>query len=251
MRNVVGSLLAVLGAAATLVSPWQPWYDGRHGSTFKFWEVFGTGVTGSRSGIMDSVFLVFLVTAVVAVVGVLLRSRLTVGVAGLVAFGFAILWMVRQGQAAGELTVSSGNRGLGAGVADALGGGLLMIIGAVVMTGRPKETAVTDRAAGTRTRTAGAPAAGAAAGTAASARAPESNAIPTNPPTPSAPARPVPPAAPPAANGSTTASPDTPANAPQAPAAPAGRTGTERLSKEEREMLGLDQDEPSQGKQQK
>jgi hypothetical protein len=206
MRNVVGSLLAVLGAAATLVSPWQPWYDGRHGSTFKFWEVFGTGVTGSRSGIMDSVFLVFLVMAVIAVAGVLVRSRALVGFAGAVALGFTILWMVRQGQAAGELTISSNSRGLGSGVANAFGGGLLMIIGALVMTSRPKEVVEVDRTDAKTTT------------------APTSNAIPTNPPTPSAPAPPV--------------------------APPAERKGTERLSKQEREMLGLDQDTPSPRKQQ-
>ncbi|MFL6115941.1 MAG: hypothetical protein ACJ786_32005 [Catenulispora sp.] len=209
MRNVVGGLLAVLGAAATLVSPWQAWYNGRHGSTYKFWEVFGTGVTDSRSGVMDSVFLVFLVLTAIAVAGVVVRSPVLVGLAGVIAFGFTILWMVRQGQAAGELTISSNSRGLGSGVADALGGSLLMIIGALVMTGRPKEVVVVDR---TDTKT---------------ATAPDSNAIPTNPPTPSAPAPPTPPAAP-----------------------PAERTGTERLSKQEREMLGLDQDTPSPGKQQ-
>ncbi|NUR60887.1 MAG: hypothetical protein HOV87_19815 [Catenulispora sp.] len=228
MRNILGSLLAVVGAAATLISPWQGWYTGRHGSTYKFYEVFGSGVTASRSGIMDSVFLVFLITAIVAAVGVVMRSRMVVLVAGVIATGFTILWMIRQGQAAGELAVGSDNRGLGAGVAWALGGGLLMIIGALVMTGRPKETVVVDRS-GTR----------AAAAPAAASRAPESNAIPTNPPTPSAPARPVRPAG----NGSTAAS-----DAPQA--APSERTGTERLSKEEREMLGLDEDAPSRRKDQ-
>lgn len=201
MRNVVGGLLAVLGAAATLVSPWQAWYNGRHGSTYKFWEVFGTGVTDSRSGVMDSVFLVFLVIAAITVGGVLMRSRVLVGFAGVAALGFTILWMVRQGQAAGELTISSDSRGLGSGVANALSGGLLMLLGALVMTGRPKEVVVVD---GTDAKTATPPA---------------SNTIPTNPPTPSTPERPV--------------------------APPAERTGTERLSKQEREALGLDQDAPS------
>jgi hypothetical protein len=101
MRNILGGILALIGAAAALLSPWQPWYNNRHGSTYKFYEVFGSGVTPSRSGIMDSVFLVFLVMAVLAVVGVLLRSRALVGAAGVVTLGFTILWMVRQGQAAG------------------------------------------------------------------------------------------------------------------------------------------------------
>ncbi|GAA2043398.1 hypothetical protein GCM10009839_53240 [Catenulispora yoronensis] len=220
MRNVVGGLLVILGAAATLVSPWQAWYNGRHGSTYKFWEVFGSGVTDSRSGVTDSVFLIFLITAVAAVVGLLMRSRTLVFVASLVAFGFTILWMVRQGQAAGELTISSNNRGLGTGVANAFGGSLLMIIGALVMTGRPKEVAVADRT-GAKAVVAPAP----APAPAPAGKMPESNAIPTNPPTPSAPAKPVPP-----------------------PPTPSERTGTERLSKEEREMLGLDEEAPTQSK---
>ena len=148
MRNITGAVLAVIGAAATLASPWQSWYAGRNGSTYKFWEIFGTGVTGSRSGIMDSVFLVFLITAILAVAGVLLRSRALVGFAGVVALGFTILWMVRQGQAAGELVITTKGTGLGRGVANALGGSVLMLIGAAVMSGRPK-AAVVAQPAGT------------------------------------------------------------------------------------------------------
>ena len=76
MRKTLGSVLAVLGAAATLVSPWQGWYGGRHGSTYKFWEVFGNGITTAKSGVTDSLFLVFLVAAVIA------RRRSAVPLAG-------------------------------------------------------------------------------------------------------------------------------------------------------------------------
>jgi hypothetical protein len=141
------------------------------------------------------------------VIGAVLRSRALVIGAGVVAFGFTILWMVRQGNAAGELTVSSNSRGVGFGVASALIGGLLMIIGGLLMTRLPRQVVVDDR---TGTRAGGATAA-------TTTRPRESNAIPTNPPTASAPPR----------------------SAPQSE-----RTGTERLSKEEREMLGLDQDAP-------
>jgi hypothetical protein len=154
MRNVIGSVLAVLGAAATLVSPWQSWYAGRHGSTYKFWEVFGTGVTPSRSGIMDSVFLVFLITALVTVAGIVMRSRTAVLVAGIVAFGFSVLWMVRQGNAAGELVITNKGTGLGQGVAWAFTGSVAMIVGACLMTGRPREVAapVPASAAGASTK---------------------------------------------------------------------------------------------------
>ena len=229
MRNVLGGLLALIGAAATLVSPWQPWYNNRHGSSYKFYEVFGSGVTPSGSGIMDSVFLVFLVMAVLAVVGVLLRSRAMVGFAGVVAFGFTILWMVRQGQAAGELTITgANNRGLGSGVAYAFAGGLLMIIGSLMMAGRPRRTVVADRptekAADQR-----------AYGTGSTSRAP---AITTTAPADKNPAGTPAPAPPPAAS------------APAPTAGAAERTGTERLSKEERRLLGLDEDASAQPKKQ-
>ena len=229
MRNILGGLLALIGAAATLFSPWRAWYNDRHGSTYKFWEVFGSGVTPSGSGVMDSVFLVFLVMAVLAVAGVLLRSRALVGFAGVVAFGFTILWMVRQGQAAGELTITgANNRGLGTGVGYAFGGGLLMIIGSLMMAGRPKQVVVGD-SAGTRTADQG------TYGTAATTAAPP--AITTTAP---ADKNPVPPSA-----------AQAPAQAPAATAATASdRTGTERLSKEERQMLGLDEDASAQPKKQ-
>ncbi|ACU69035.1 hypothetical protein Caci_0080 [Catenulispora acidiphila DSM 44928] len=231
MRNLLGSLLAIIGAAATLVSPWQAWYNNRHGSSYKFYEVFGSGVTLSGSGIMDSVFLVFLITAVLAVAGVVLRSRALVGAAGVIAFGFTILWMVRQGQAAGELTVTgANNRGLGSGVAYAFGGGLLMIIGSLMMTGRTRRTVVAEPA---RTKTADQ----AMYGTAATTSAPP--AITTTAP---ADKNPVPPAAAPAATPAQT-------SASAAPTA-SERTGTERLSKEERQMLGLDEDASAEPKKQ-
>jgi len=224
MRNALGGLLALIGAAATLVSPWQAWYNNRHGSSYKFYEVFGSGITVSRSGIMDSVFLVFLVTAILAVVGVLMRSRALVLAAGVVAFGFTILWMVRQGQAAGELTITGSNdRGIGSGVAWAFGGGLLMIIGALLMPGYPKRAVVAEtpeaRAADQSART---------GSTATASTAPP--AITTTAPVDKN--RTAPPATPPAPA----------ATAPAAPAQASERTGTERLSKEEREMLGLDEE---------
>lgn len=226
MRNVLGGLLALIGAAATLISPWQAWYDNRHGSSYKFYEVFGSGVTASRSGIMDSVFLVFLVMAVLAVFGVLLRSRALVLAAGVVALGFTILWMVRQGQAAGELTITGlNNRGLGSGVAYAFGGGLLMVIGALMMAGRRRRAVVAETTGATGTRAAVADQ-GARTGSTAAAPA----AITTTAPVDKTRTAPPPAAV--------------------APDQSSERTGTERLSRQEREMLGLDEDAKTPPKKQ-
>jgi hypothetical protein len=155
---------------------------------------------------MDSVFLVFLITAGLVVVGVLLRWRALVLSGGVIALGFTILWMVRQGQAAGELVISSNSRGLGAGVALAFGGSLLMIVGSLLMTGQRKQIVVRDRI------------------------------------------REQQPAAPEPRATTSPAVPDTTAGTPVTP--PAERTGTERLTKQEREMLGLDQDTTTRPKSQ-
>jgi hypothetical protein len=243
-RNLIGSLLALVGAAATLISPWQSWYNNRHGSSYKFYEVFGTGITVSRSGIMDSVFLVFLVTTIVAVIGVVMRSRMMVLGAGVVAFGFTILWMIRQGQAANELVITgANNRGLGSGLAWAFGGGILMIAGALVMTGRRERAVVTDRAVAAD-RTA-APAA-TTQGTAAAATTAAAPTITTTAPADKNRAGQQTPAGPAPAPTASTESTETPA---ATTGSGAERTGTERLSKEERQLLGLDEDADASAQQ--
>lgn len=141
IRNTIGIVLAVVGAAAALWAPFRSWYNGRVGHDFRVWELFtGAGVTDSGAGLFASMFLPLLVGAVLAVLGVVFRSRLLVLTAGIVTLGFAILWMVRQGQAEGSLTVAGDNTGLGSGVGLALLGGLLMLISAAVMEGRERRT---------------------------------------------------------------------------------------------------------------
>lgn len=135
IRNVLGSIVALLGAAAAVLSPFRDWYDGRLGRYYRIDDLF-TGVTGARSGLFGSLWLPFLVAAVLAVVGVVLRFRPMVALAGVLVLGFTVLWMVRQGQAAGSLTVSGDGSGLQQGVAGAAGGGVLLLLGAALMSGR-------------------------------------------------------------------------------------------------------------------
>ncbi|MFF0437341.1 hypothetical protein ACFYU9_34595 [Streptomyces sp. NPDC004327] len=139
IRNLVGSVLALAGATAAVWSPFRAWYDGRPGHDYRIEDLFGAaGITDVRAQVIGSVFLPMAFAAVIALVGVVLRSRVVVAVAGVVVLGFTILWMVRVGQAAGGLSVGSDGRGLGSGVAMALGGGVLLLVGAVVMSGRPE-----------------------------------------------------------------------------------------------------------------
>ncbi|MFE0652295.1 hypothetical protein ACFVZH_27320 [Streptomyces sp. NPDC059534] len=135
IRNVIGSVLALAGATAAVWSPFRAWYDGRHGRDYAIDELF-TGITGTKSDVLGSILLPFAFAALLTLVGVVFRSRLLVALAGLVVLGFTVFWMVRVGQAEGSLVIAGDGRGLGDGVANAFGGGILLLLGALVMSGR-------------------------------------------------------------------------------------------------------------------
>ncbi|MFE0174254.1 hypothetical protein ACFWZ2_18210 [Streptomyces sp. NPDC059002] len=141
VRNVTGSVLALIGATAAVWSPFQAWYDGRHGRNYRLDELFsGAGITDAKAELFGSVFLPFVFAALVTLVGVVLRSRLLVALAGVIVLGFTVLWMVRQGQAEGSLAVAGDGSGLGQGLLNSLGGGIFLLLGAAVMSGRTRRT---------------------------------------------------------------------------------------------------------------
>ncbi|MGW7366691.1 hypothetical protein ACWGI8_25450 [Streptomyces sp. NPDC054841] len=136
VRNVIGSVIALAGATAAVWSPFRAWYGGRHGSDYRIQDLFG-GITDAAAGSATaSILLPFAFAALVTLVGVVLRSRMLVALAGLIVLGFTVLWTVRQGQAAGSITVGGAGPGLGDGVAAAFGGGVLLLLAAAVMSGR-------------------------------------------------------------------------------------------------------------------
>ncbi|WP_329386329.1 hypothetical protein [Streptomyces sp. NBC_01716] len=135
VRNIIGSVLAVIGAAGAVASPFQAWYNGRHGRDYRVEDLFN-GITGTSSDLWVSLFLPLVFAALVTLVGLVLRSRLLVALSGLIVLGFTVLWMVRQGQDTGSLTLDGDGNGIGLGVLAALGGGALLLIAAAVMSGR-------------------------------------------------------------------------------------------------------------------
>ncbi|MEU3607571.1 hypothetical protein AB0E83_19325 [Streptomyces sp. NPDC035033] len=137
IRNAVGSVLALAGATAAVWSPFRAWYDGRPGRDYPIDDLF-TGVTDAKAEVIGSILLPFAFAALLALLGVVLRSRPLVALAGLVVLGFTVLWAVRVGQAEEGLVVSGDGRGLGVGVGLAFGGGVLLLLGALVMSGRPR-----------------------------------------------------------------------------------------------------------------
>lgn len=135
IRNVIGSILALIGATAAVWSPFRDWYDGRHGRDYRIQDLFN-GISDAEAELLGSILLPFAFAALVTLIGLVLRSRLLVALSGVIVLGFTVLWMVRQGQAAGNLTVGGVGGGLGYGVAWAVGGGVLLLVAAAVMSGR-------------------------------------------------------------------------------------------------------------------
>ena len=111
VRNVLGSLIALIGATAAVWSPFRPWYDGRHGAMSG--SRTSSAASAARARHSSARLLPMAFAALVTLIGVALRSRALLVIAGLVVLGFTILWMVRQGQAAGELTAGVGRPGHG------------------------------------------------------------------------------------------------------------------------------------------
>ncbi|MER7173569.1 hypothetical protein [Streptomyces mesophilus] len=142
VRNVLGSVLALAGAAAVVWSPFRAWYDGRLGRDYRIDELFSAdGVTDDKAQLFGSLFLPFLFVAMVTLVGVVVRSRLLLAFAGIVAMGFAVLWMVRVGQAEGSLSVDADGNGLDVGAGSAFVGGAMILLAALIMSGRPRRAA--------------------------------------------------------------------------------------------------------------
>ena len=135
IRNVIGSILALVGATAAVWSPFHDWYDGRLGRDYRVQDLFN-GITPNDGAPATSLLLPLAFAALLTLIGLVLRSPLLVALSGVIVLGFTALWVVRQGQAAGSLTIGGDGNGLGPGMAIALGGGLLLLLAAALMPGR-------------------------------------------------------------------------------------------------------------------
>ena len=132
IRNILGSVIALVGATAAVLSPFRTWYDGRDGSDIRVEDLF-TGITSTGAAVLASVFLPILVAATAVVIAVALRSRALMTGAGLLVLATVVLWGVQQYRTPAGLSSRLADYGL----ALALGGGVLILIGAAVMSGRP------------------------------------------------------------------------------------------------------------------
>ncbi|MGW5352110.1 hypothetical protein ACWERV_16575 [Streptomyces sp. NPDC004031] len=135
LRNISGSLLALIGAVLAVWSPFRIWYGGRLGSRIRVDGLFtGAGVTPDDAALLGSLFLPMAFAALLALLGLLAYSRLAVGAAGVLVLGVTVLWMVRQGMSAGSLT--AGGDGMDVGVAAAFGAGTLLLLATAALPPR-------------------------------------------------------------------------------------------------------------------
>lgn len=162
MRNVLGSVVALVGAAAAMISPFANWHGGQSGLDLHLARLFtSAGPPGpGLPGLLVNFMLPMLVAAVLVALGVLFRSRLPVALGGLLALALAVLWTFRMYGDVGELRFGAG--GVGAGEIIALAAGIMMLLGAMVMAGRrevpppaaegPAEVGSAERAEGAQGR---------------------------------------------------------------------------------------------------
>lgn len=137
VRNALGSLLALIGATAAVLSPFRSWYDGRRGRDYRLAELFqGQGVSDAPATLLTGLLVAMAVAAALTLLAAALRARSLMALPGVLVLGVTVLWMVRQGQAAGGLVVDSAGNGLGPGVALAAAGGVALLLGTLVMRGR-------------------------------------------------------------------------------------------------------------------
>ncbi|MDT0305355.1 hypothetical protein RM780_00040 [Streptomyces sp. DSM 44917] len=135
LRNTLGFVLALIGAAVGLASVFFDWYGGRDGRHYRWTTLFtGDGISGTTPGLWGGMFLPMLVAAALAVAAILLRSRLLMLLSGIASLGFTVLWLVRRYLINDNLII--GADGLKWPALAALASGVLLLLSASGMAGR-------------------------------------------------------------------------------------------------------------------
>jgi hypothetical protein len=119
-RRLAGLVLVAASAVTALSSAFVEWYDGREGTAIRLQDLF-SGLTPAVSGSLRSLLIPVGLSALLAVAGAA-RTRWFSGIGGLIAVATALLWTVRQAQAAAGL--HSGLVGSGPWMALSAGAGM-------------------------------------------------------------------------------------------------------------------------------
>ncbi|TRV71680.1 hypothetical protein FKN01_31445 [Streptomyces sp. 130] len=134
MARIASVLLALAGAAALVLSAFQPWYEGREPREVELTDLFTGLGPETASGTGSSMLVLLAGAAAVAVLGLLLRSRAVLAAACLAGLATGVLWTVQQIRAVAPVAfeVTDVQRGLW----NAGGGVLALMIAALVLPPR-------------------------------------------------------------------------------------------------------------------
>ncbi|UNO41475.1 hypothetical protein [Streptomyces sp. MST-110588] len=130
-RMWVASSLAVVAAAALVLSAFQPWYGGREPKGVPAADLFQGLESGASGSLGTSMLLPLAGAALIALIALVVRSRVALAVSGLVALATCVLWWIQQGKVASFAITD-----LESGFRNAAGAVLFLLVAVAVLPGR-------------------------------------------------------------------------------------------------------------------
>jgi hypothetical protein len=96
VRRTLGALIGTIGALGVAASAYLDWFAGRMPTEIPLERLFATDVSGIAGSYWTSMAAPLALAGIIGVVGGLLRSRLTLALAGLLGFATLVLWVLLQ-----------------------------------------------------------------------------------------------------------------------------------------------------------
>ncbi|SHN26655.1 MULTISPECIES: hypothetical protein [Streptomyces] len=135
-RLTVTALLALIGAAALVLSAFQPWYQGRDPRSVPVAELF-TGLTDKGGAATATSMLLPLAAAgALALLALAVRSKAAMALAALVGLATCVLWVVQQIRELAPIAFDW--TAIEPGLRNAAGGVLLLLIAVAVLPTRER-----------------------------------------------------------------------------------------------------------------
>jgi hypothetical protein len=96
VARTIGALVGAVGALGIAASAYLDWFAGQMPTEIPLERLFATDVSGTASSYWTSMAAPLALAGLIGVVGGLLRSRLTLLLAGLLGFATLVLWVLLQ-----------------------------------------------------------------------------------------------------------------------------------------------------------
>ena len=153
VQHTIGAVIGAVGALGVAASAYLDWFAGQMPTEIPIERLVATGVSGAAGSYWTSMAAPLALAGLIGIVGGLLRSRLTLLLAGVLGFATLVLWVLLQAidLAPDDLQASDYEAGLWFCVASlvVLAGGVLL------MGGRPREVSPAAGSAGPAHESAG------------------------------------------------------------------------------------------------